>query len=73
MLGGGFSRLQANFSMSMDNMKSLRMVTAKGDWITVSSTGNSELLWAMKGAGHNFGIVTSAVVNAFPQINDGMH
>jgi hypothetical protein len=73
MLGGGFSRLQANFSLSIDNIKSLRIVTATGDLVTASSTENSELLWAMKGAGHNFGIVTSAVVNAFPQINGGMH
>jgi len=73
MLGGGFSRLQANFSISIDNIISLRLVTAKGELIDVSSTNNSELLWGMKGAGHNFGIVTAAVVRAFPQINDGMH
>lgn len=73
MLGGGFSRLQANFSMSIDNIISLRLVTANGELIEVSSTEHSELLWAMKGAGHNFGIVTAAVVRAFPQINDGMH
>lgn len=73
MLGGGFSRLQANYSISIDNIISLRLVSAKGDIVTVSSTENSELLWCLKGAGHNFGIVTSAVVNAFPQINDGMH
>lgn len=73
MLGGGFSRLQANYSMSIDNLISLRLVTAKGDIIAVSSTENSELFWGLKGAGHNFGIVTAAVVNAFPQINDGMH
>ena len=73
MLGGGFSRLQANYSMSIDNIISLRLVTAKGEIINVSSTENSELLWGLKGAGHNFGIVTAVVVNAFPQINDGMH
>ncbi|KAK9349620.1 hypothetical protein V1523DRAFT_422378 [Lipomyces doorenjongii] len=73
MLGAGFSRLQANYSMSIDNIISLRLVTAKGDIINVSATENSELLWCLKGGGHNFGIVTSAVVNAFPQINDGMH
>ena len=73
MLGGGFSRLQASFSMSIDNIISLRLVTEKGDLITVSATENSDLLWGLKGAGHNFGIVTAAVVNAFPQINDGIH
>lgn len=73
MLGGGFSRLQANYSMSIDNVISLRLVTEKGDMITVSSTENVELLWGLKGAGHNFGIVTAAKVNAFPQINNGIH
>jgi hypothetical protein len=73
MLGGGFSRLQANYSMSIDNVISLRLVTGKGDMITVSPTENVELLWGLKGAGHNFGIVTAAKVNAFPQINNGIH
>jgi hypothetical protein len=73
MLGGGFSRLQANFSMSIDNIISLRLVTAQGELITVSETENSELLWAMKGAGHNFGIVTAALVKAYPQVNGGVH
>lgn len=73
MLGGGFSRLQANYSMSIDNIISLRLVTAEGDIITVSSSENPELFWCLKGAGHNFGIVTSAKVNAFREINGGMH
>jgi hypothetical protein len=73
MLGGGFSRLQGNYGMSIDNIISLHLVTANGDLITVSDTENSELLWALKGAGHNFGIVTAAVVKAHPQINHGMH
>jgi hypothetical protein len=75
MLGGGFSRLQANYGMSIDNLISVRLVTAKGEIITVSSTAGDRpnLWWCLKGAGHNFGIVISAVVKAFPQINDGMH
>ena len=59
--------------MSIDNLISLRLVTAKGESITVSSAENTELLWGLKGAGHNFGIVTAAKVNAFPQINNGIH
>jgi hypothetical protein len=59
--------------MSIDNLISLRLVTAKGDSITVSSAENTELLWGLKGAGYNFGIVTVAKVNAFPQINNGIH
>ncbi|EPS31096.1 hypothetical protein PDE_06051 [Penicillium oxalicum 114-2] len=73
MLGGGFSRLQANYSISIDNVISLRLVTEKGDMIAASSTENVELLWGLKGAGHNFGIVTAAKVKAFPQINNGIH
>jgi hypothetical protein len=35
----------------------MNVVLANGNLITVDK--NSELFWAMKGAGHNFGIVTS--------------
>jgi FAD/FMN-containing dehydrogenase len=42
-----------------DNVISLDVVTADGEMLTASQEQNSDLFWAMRGAGANFGIVTS--------------
>lgn len=41
-----------------DNLLSARMVLGNGTAITVSPTRHADLFWAIRGAGHNFGIVT---------------
>ncbi|KAI4155663.1 MAG: hypothetical protein LQ340_000852 [Diploschistes diacapsis] len=53
------------FGFGVDNILSLNMVTAKGELITVTPQ-DQDLWWAVRGAGPNFGIVTSAVVKAYP-------
>ncbi|OBT70377.1 hypothetical protein VE03_00112 [Pseudogymnoascus sp. 23342-1-I1] len=58
-LGGGHGWLQGHHGLVSDQFVSLRVVKADGSLITVDK--NSKLFWAMKGAGHNFGIVTSVV------------
>lgn len=41
-----------------DNILAMNVVTADGCSIKVSKSSNPDLYWAMRGAGHNFGIVT---------------
>lgn len=41
-----------------DNLISARLVLANATTVTVSSVENTDLFWALRGAGHNFGIVT---------------
>ncbi|CRK22468.1 hypothetical protein BN1723_002906 [Verticillium longisporum] len=65
-LGGGYGNLIGEFGMAVDNILSLRVITPEGKAIDVSPSSNPDLLWAMLGAGPNFGIVTYATVNAFP-------
>ena len=48
------------------------MVTGSGQILTVSATKNSDLFWGMRGAGVNFGIVTSATYRIYDTINNGM-
>lgn len=48
--------------MPVDNVVSVRLVTANGELLDVSENQNSDLFWAIRGAGPNFGIVTSAVM-----------
>ena len=47
----------------MDQWVSLNIVLADGTMQTVD--GQSELMWALKGAGHNFGIVTSVTTKIY--------
>ncbi|KAG9258516.1 uncharacterized protein F5Z01DRAFT_670231 [Emericellopsis atlantica] len=59
LLGGGHSLLQAKYGFAADNILSARVVLADGSVVTASESENADLFWALRGAGHNFGIVTS--------------
>lgn len=58
-LGGGFGRYQGYFGLVLDNIIDMNVVLADGSMVTVSESSHSDLYWGMRGAGHNFGIVTS--------------
>lgn len=65
-LGGGCGTLTGLYGFGVDNIVSLRVVTSEGKIITASPTSNPDYFWALRGAGRNFGIVTSAVLKAYP-------
>lgn len=58
-LGGGMGRLQRRFGFTIDNLLSLDVVSADGELFHVSESEHPDLFWGMRGAGPNFGIVTS--------------
>jgi FAD binding domain/Berberine and berberine like len=58
-LGGGLGYLMGKHGAACDNLLSIDVVTAEGDMLTESAEQNSDLFWAMRGAGANFGVVTS--------------
>jgi len=62
-LGGGHGWLQGHHGLIADQFVSVNIVLADGTLRTINA--NSDLWWAIKGAGHNFGIVTSATVKIF--------
>lgn len=63
---GSTGNLMGEVGFGVDNIISLRVVLASGEIVTVSKTSNAELFWAMRGAGPNFGIVTSVTVSSQP-------
>jgi FAD/FMN-containing dehydrogenase len=58
-LGGGMGRLQRRFGLTVDNLLSVELVTADGQLVRASEEENADLFWGIRGAGANFGIVTS--------------
>lgn len=58
-LGGGFGWLTRKLGFTVDNLLSAEIVTADGQLRTVSDRENTDLFWAIRGGGGNFGIVTS--------------
>ncbi|KAL8672821.1 MAG: hypothetical protein Q9168_002732 [Polycauliona sp. 1 TL-2023] len=72
-LGGGHGPLEGVYGLISDNFRQLNVVLADGTAITVNETSHADLLWGMKGAGHNFGIVTSFEANIYPRGPDLWH
>jgi hypothetical protein len=58
-LGGGMGRLQRKLGLTIDSLLAVELVTADGQVVRASKDENPELFWGMRGAGANFGIVTS--------------
>ncbi|KLO99253.1 Uncharacterized protein Y057_14507 [Fusarium fujikuroi] len=70
-LGGGVGRLQGVYGLLSDALISVRLITANGEVLEVSRNRYPDLFWAIRGAGANFGVVTSATYNVHPLTNNG--
>ncbi|KAI4286652.1 MAG: hypothetical protein L6R35_004097 [Caloplaca aegaea] len=55
----------------LDSLVSVKLVTAKGDLITVSESHHQGLFWGIRGAGFNFGIVTEATFRVYDTTYSG--
>ncbi|KJZ71633.1 hypothetical protein HIM_08945 [Hirsutella minnesotensis 3608] len=58
MLGGGYHHFSAAYGLAADNVKNFEVVLADGTVTNANAETNSDLFWALKGGGPNFGIVT---------------
>ena len=60
-LGGGFGYLSRRFGWTVDDLEEVEIVTADGTLRRCSRTANTDLFWALRGGGGNFGVVTEFV------------
>lgn len=66
-LGGGYGWLSGQYGLVVDNLLSARLVLADGRVVEASESSNPELFWAVRGAGHNFGVAVSLVILCMTQ------
>lgn len=60
-LGGGVGYLSRMFGATVDFVVEIEIVLADGRILRVNDQNHPDLLWALKGAGHNFGVATEFV------------
>jgi len=57
-LGGGIGWLMRKYGLSIDQLLSVDLITADGEFVKASASENPDLFWGVRGGGGNFGIVT---------------
>jgi FAD/FMN-containing dehydrogenase len=56
-LGGGINWLMRKYGLTIDQLLSVDLITAEGEFVKASASENPDLFWGVRGGGGNFGIV----------------
>jgi FAD/FMN-containing dehydrogenase len=65
-MGGGYGPLNGVAGLAADNLLSAEVVLADGTVAAATESSEADLLWALRGGGGNFGVVTSMRVRLHP-------
>jgi alkanesulfonate monooxygenase SsuD/methylene tetrahydromethanopterin reductase-like flavin-dependent oxidoreductase (luciferase family) len=62
---GGIGFLVRRYGLTIDHVVAVELVLADGTFVRADADGDPDLLWAVRGAGGNFGIVTAVELDAY--------
>lgn len=73
-LGGGYGALIGRCGLALDNLLGAEIVLADGRIVTAAPDKDADLLWALRGGGGNFGVVTNMHhrLHDVPSVHSGM-
>ncbi|KAH8995907.1 hypothetical protein EDB92DRAFT_1814381 [Lactarius akahatsu] len=71
MMGGGYSLKTNQYGLGIDNLVRSQIVLPDGRRVTASADAESDIFWAIKGGGNNFGIATEFVLKTHRQGTNG--
>jgi FAD/FMN-containing dehydrogenase len=73
-LGGGYGPLIGRFGLALDNLLAAEVVLANGRIVIADDAHKADLLWALRGGGGNFGVVTTMRLrlHKLPSVHFGM-
>jgi FAD/FMN-containing dehydrogenase len=73
-LGGGYGPLIGRFGLALDNLLAAEIVLADGRVVVADHENEEQLLWALRGGGGNFGVVTTMRLRLhhLPSVRSGL-